>query len=438
MRRLRVGVVAVPAILILLATACSSGGNKKGGENGNIGRVSILGAGEPSEYQALQGVIDNDINKTADYVATLESNADFETQVKIRVQGGNPPDVALYPQPGSVIEQAKAGTAIALEDMGFDIDALTKTFGPYLVGLGEYNGKHYAVPTNVNLKSMIWYPKDDFDKAGYQIPKTWDELLALSDQIVADGGTPWCVGFESGGATGWPATDWMEDIMLRTAGPETYDKWVSHQIPFNDPSVKHAGEVFGDIMFHDGYVLGGADKTPSIAFGDAPAPMFQEPPGCWLHRQANFITAFFPPDAVAGQDYSFFPFPTIDDPNQKTALIAGELAVIFRNAPEVVDFVKKFSDEKVQCDQGSNAATSRISPNTTVPASCYANEILGAASETVSGALLSGDARFDASDQMPSAVGSGSFWTGMVTYLQDGPDSLDGVLNDIEKSWPAS
>src|SRR4029453_11643172 len=146
MRRVRLFVV--PAIIAVISVACGGGndeGNGGGGEN--LGRVSVLGAGEPSEYQALQSVIDNDIKKNADYVATLESNADFETQVKIRVEGGNPPDVALYPQPGSVIEQAKAGNAIALEDMGFDIDQLTNTFGPYLVGLGEYNGKHYAVPT---------------------------------------------------------------------------------------------------------------------------------------------------------------------------------------------------------------------------------------------------------------------------------------------------
>jgi alpha-glucoside transport system substrate-binding protein len=303
------------------------------------------------------------------------------------------------------------------------------------MGLSEYQGKHYAVPTNVNLKSMIWYAKDDFDKAGYQIPKTWDELLALSSQIQSDGGTPWCVGFESGGATGWPATDWMEDIMLHSAPAETYDKWVTHETPFTDPAVVHAGELFGDIMFHPGWVLGDAAQTPSIAFGDAPLPMFKEPPGCWLHRQANFINAFFPSTAKANVDYGFFPFPSI---GENTTLIGGELAVVFRNAPEVVDFLKKFSDTKVQCDQGGNAATSRISPNANVQSSCYANEILGQASETVTQALQSGDARFDASDAMPSAVGSGSFWTGMVKYLQGGPDTLEGVLADIDKSWPAS
>ena len=132
------------------------------------------------------------------------------------------------------------------------------------------------------------------------MPETWDELIALSEQIKADGSTPWCVGFESGGATGWPATDWMEDIMLRTAGPDVYDEWVAHEIPFNDEAVVHAAEVFGEVMFADGFVLGGAASTPDIAFGDAPAPMFDDPPGCWLHRQASFINSFFPEGTVVG------------------------------------------------------------------------------------------------------------------------------------------
>jgi alpha-glucoside transport system substrate-binding protein len=432
----------IPAVLVVLATACRSGNGSNSNATGtagqNIGRVSVLSAMEPQEAQALQTVVDNDINKNADYVATIEANADFEEQVKIRVEGGNPPDVAMYPQPGSVIEQAKAGKAVALEDLGLDVSKMEKDFGPYLMGLGEYNGKHYGIPTNVNLKSMIWYPKAAFDKAGYQIPGTWDQLMALSAQIQKDGGTPWCVGFESGGATGWPATDWMEDIMLRTAGPDTYDKWVTHAIPFNDPSVVKAGQLFGDVMFHPGWVLGGAAQTPSIAFGDAPLPMFKNPPGCWLHRQANFINAFFPSDAVAGKDYDFFPFPTIDDPSQKAALIGGELSVVFRNAPEVKDFVEKFADAKVQCDQGGSESTSRISPNVNVASSCYANKILAEASDVTAAAITSGNARFDASDAMPSAVGSGSFWTGMVKYMQGGPDSLQGVLDDIEKSWPTS
>jgi alpha-glucoside transport system substrate-binding protein len=286
---------------------------------------------------------------------------------------------------------------------------------------------------------MVWYPKAAFDAAGYTVPTTWDELLALSDQIVADGSTPWCVGFESGGATGWPATDWMEDIMLRTAGVDTYDQWVNHEIPFNDPAVVHAAEVFGDVMFHDGYVLGGAADTPSISFGAAPLPMFDDPPKCWLHRQANFIIAAapFPEGAEPGVDYDWFPLPPID---QEGILFAGELAVVGTagNRAEVLDFLNRFIGQEVQCAMGAVEGSSRISPNIEVGPDCYANAILADASVILTDALEAGTGGFDASDLMPPEVGSGSFWTGMVEYMQQGPDSLQGILDDIEASWPAS
>jgi alpha-glucoside transport system substrate-binding protein len=433
--------VLLPAALALMVSACGGGGggaapSAGGGGGQNKGTVNVFSAVEPEENAVLQSIADKLINSAqSDYKAEFEQSADFEEQVQIRAQGGTL-DVILLPQPGSVQAQAASGRAIALEDMGFKLDDLEATFGKYFLSLGEYNGKHYGVPTNINLKSMVWYPKDDFDAKGYQVPKTWDEMIALSDQIKADGGTPWCVGFESGGATGWPATDWMEDIMLATAGQDTYTKWLKHEIPFTDPSVKHAAEMFGQVMFTDGYVLGGASNTPSIAFGDAPGPMFDSPPKCWLHRQASFITAFFPKEAVAGTDYDWFPFPSID---QQGTLFAGELAVVFRDAPEVRDFLTRFMGTEVQCAMGKEPGSSRISPNVNVGPECYPNPILAAASQVLTKALAGeGAAGFDASDQMPTEVGSGSFWTGMVSYMQGGAASLDKVLSDIEASWPTS
>ncbi len=207
-------------------------------------------------------------------------------------------------------------------------------------------------------------------------------------------------------------------FMLRTAGPETYDKWVKHEFPFNDPAVKHSAEVFGQIMFTKGYVLGGAENTPDIAFGDAPGPMFDNPPKCWLHRQASFINSFFPKDAKAGVDYDWFPLPPID---QDGTLYAGELTVVGKNGnrPEVVDFLKRFIALDVQCKMGGVQASSRISPNVEVGADCYANTILAGASTVLTDALKSGTGRFDASDLMPSAVGSGSEWTEMINLRQE-------------------
>ena len=430
------------AVFLVIAAACSNDDEPKGGSGStggggeNTGTVNVLSAMEQGEAAAVQGAVDDNL-VDADYTVEIEGSADFEEQFPIRAEGGTL-DIALVPQPGTVKSQSEAGTIVSLEDLGLDVDALKETFGDYLMNLVEFNGEHWGIPTNVNLKSMVWYPKDDFDAAGYTVPTTWDEMLALSDQIVADGGTPWCVGFESGSATGWPATDWMEDIMLRTAGVDTYDQWVNHEIPFNDPAVVHAGEVFGDIMFHDGYVLGGAADTPSISFGTAPLPMFEDPPGCWLHRQASFIigAAPFPENAKAGVDYDWFPLPPID---QEGTLYAGEYAVIGTNGnrPEVVDFLKQFSDEPIQCAQGADPASSRVSANINVGPDCYANQILSASAAVLVDAIANDTGRFDASDMMPAEVGTGSFWTGMVTYMQDGPDSLQGVLDDIESGWPA-
>jgi alpha-glucoside transport system substrate-binding protein len=428
----------------LIATACGdddddSGGATTteaggGGQLENKGEVQLLSAGEPEETDAYQVIFDDLINAETDYQVEVVPAGDFEQQFQIQAEGGTL-DVAAVPQPGAIPDLVDKGLLVSLEDLGFDIGELNDLLGESFVALGEYNGAHYGLPTNINLKSMVWYPKAAFDAAGYTVPTTWDELIALSDKIVADGSNPWCIGFESEGATGWPATDWMEDIMLRTAGVDTYDKWVKHEIPFNDPAVKAAAEKFGEILFTPDYVLGGAAATADIAFGDAPGPMFENPPKCWLHRQASFINSFFPETAKAGVDYDWFPLPPID---QEGTLYAGELSVVGKNGnrPEVKDFLDRFIAENVQCEMGSVTASSRISPNVNVGPDCYANDILAGASEILTEALKSGTGRFDASDLMPAAVGSGSFWTGMIDYVKGGPDSLDGVLDDIEASWP--
>jgi alpha-glucoside transport system substrate-binding protein len=444
--RARLKLLAGPLLLIAGLAACGdddddSGGDEETTEDGggaatgqeeDTGSVNLLSAGEPEEVDAYQVIFDDLINSETDYEVEIEASGNFEEQFQIRAEGGTL-DVAAAPQPGAIPALVDSGSIVALEDMGFDIEELNAQLGESFVALGEYEGKHYGLPTNINLKSMVWYPKDDFDEAGYEVPETWEDMIALSDQIVEDGGTPWCVGFQSEGSTGWPATDWMEDIMLRTAGPEVYDQWVAHEIPFDDPAVVTAGETFGEIMFGEGYVLGGAEATPNIAFGDAPLPMFEDPPGCWLHRQASFINASFPEDAEAGVDYDWFTLPPID---QEGILFAGELTVAGSNRPEVVDFLERFIAEDVQCEMGGVQASSRISPNVDVGPDCYANDILADASEILTTALEEDTGRFDASDLMPAEVGSGSFWTGMIEYVQSGPDSLEGVLADIEASWP--
>ena len=427
--------MAVLAVAALVAAGCGGSSSGKPSGGGKLtGTIVMMSAGESNETSAYQTIFDKDINSKVGYKAQVVSDPNFETDFQIRAKGGTL-QVAAAPQPGALPKLADAGQIVSLEDLGFNIDQLNTLVGKSFMDLGLYKGKHWGLPTNINLKSMIWYPKKAFDAKGYKVPTTWNELMALSAKIKADGSTPWCAGFESGGASGWPATDWLEDIMLRTAGPATYDKWWKHEIPFNDPSVKKAAQLFGKVMFTPGWVLGGAKAAADLAFADAPKPMFDNPPKCWLHRQANFIAAQFPATAKAGVDYDWFEFPPID---QQGVLYGGELTVVGSHANKAVakDFLTRFIAADVQCAMGGVPASSRISPNVNVASSCYVNPILAKASTVLTSALKDGTGRFDASDLMPAAVGSGSEWTGMIKYLKEGPSVLDAVLADIEKSWP--
>lgn len=396
--------------------------------------VSVFGAPTSIEADAINGVIEEFFNGPTGSNAFFEGSDSFESQVQIRVDGGNPPDIAIYPQPGAVVAQAEQGNAIALEDMGFDIADLEARFGEYLLSLGEYEGKHYGIPTNVNFKSLVWYNIPVFEAEGYEIPATWEDLVALSEQMVADGYTPWAIGTGSDDATGWPATDWLEDIVLRQAGTDVYDGWVTNEVPFDDPAIVEATEYFDQILEGEGFVVGGKQAIPDIDFRDAPAAIIGDEPDALLHRQASFITNFFPEGSEFGTDYGVFPFPSIDGTDG--ALIAGELATVFNDRPEVREFIRIFTDEPAQCAQGSYEGVGRISPNVETSADCYSNEVVATAAESTLNALREGTARFDASDLMPPQVGSGSFWTAMNEWMRGG--DIESLLSDVQASWPAS
>jgi alpha-glucoside transport system substrate-binding protein len=396
--------------------------------------VSIFGAPTSIEGDAINAVIQEYFNEPTGANATYEGSDGFEQEVQIRVDGGNPPDIAIYPQPGAVIDQAERGNAISLESMGFDIAELEERFGDYLLSLGEYEGEHYGIPTNVNLKSLIWYNIPVFEAEGYEPPETWEDLISLSEQMVQDGYTPWVVGTGSDAATGWPATDFMEDIVLRQAGPDTYDGWVTNDVPFDDPAIEEAANTFDEVLSGEGFVVGGKAAVPDTDFRDAPAAIVGDEPDALMMRQASFIVNFFPDGAEYGTDFGVFPFPSID--GNEGALIAGELATVFNDREEVREFVRVFTDTDAQCAQGSFEGVARISPNVNTTADCYDDEVVATAAETTLNALREGTARFDASDLMPPEVGSGSFWTGMNEWMRG--EDISSVLSDIQASWPAS
>jgi alpha-glucoside transport system substrate-binding protein len=281
-----------------------------------------------------------------------------------------------------------------------------------------------------NGKSLVWYPKDDFDAAGYTVPTTWDELMQLTETIANDGDTPWCIGIESGTATGWPATDWIEDIMLRTTSLENYDAWTKGELPFTSPEVKNAVQLMSDIWLNEAYVYGGREAIVSTFFGDAPAPMFDDPPKCWLHKQGNFITSFFPADAEAGVDYDFFYLPPIDDQYGKPFLIAGDLMAAFTDRPEVEAVMQYFTyGESVKAWLAAGGA---LSPHNDASLDWYGDDVERGIAELVQQSTAF---RFDGSDLMPGEVGAGSFWKGITDYIA-GTVDMDTALQEIDAAWP--
>src|SRR5690554_4934745 len=390
------------------------------------GKVTILGTWGGHELAAFEKVLEP-FEAATGIDVQFTGTRDLPAVLTTRVAAGNPPDMAALPNPGQMLELAAGGHLVALSQI-LDMDQLREDFAPVWLEMGSYDGKLVAIVLSADLKSLVWYNPKEFAARGYQVPTTWDELLALTEQIARDGHTAWSIGLESGAASGWPGTDWIEDIMLRTAGPEVYDQWVNHGIPWTHPAVRRAFEIFGEIARNPRYVYGGPTAVLSTNFGDAVNPLFTDPPRAFLHRQASFITSFITennPGVVAGEDYDFFPLPAIDPQWGVPALGAADLIGVFRDTPETRALIRYLVTPGAQAiwvsELGKLSANRRVTPN------AYPDELTRKMAQTLVEAEVF---RFDGSDLMPPAVGSGAFWEGVLMYV--GGEDLDTVLEFIE------
>jgi len=293
--------------------------------------------------------------------------------------------------------------------------------------------KVYGLPASANVKSLIWYDQANFKATGDQMPTTLDGLLALNEQLKSQGKVPWCIAAESGQATGWPITDWIEDLVLRLAGPENYDKWVTGALKFNSPEIKPAFEYFQKIAFTDANVRGGTKSIVATNYQTGGNAIFEHPPGCYLFKQATFVAAKggFPDSVLANLDatvgVSYFPPKTVGD---NVVLGGGDLAAAFNNDSNTIK-LRNFIASK---DHGINAASvGNLSPHKTFDVSLYPNETIRKIARDVlyKATVL----RFDGSDLMPAKVGAGSFWTEPVKWIS-GQQDLDTTLNNIDASFP--
>jgi len=360
-----------------------------------------------------------------------------------RVDAGDPPNLYVTPQPGVFNDLQARGAGVDLVGSGvFTQEELDDSYTPAELALGQSSdGTQHGIFIRANFKSAIWYNPKMFDQFGYEIPETWDELIALSDQIVADGLTPWCHAFESGAASGWPGTDWIEDIVLHKDGPEVYDAWVAGEVGFSDPRIQEAFQMFLDVVLTEGYTFGGPVNALATPFGEGGNGLFSdegdEAPNCFMFKQAQFIAAFFEdnnPGVSFGEDYDFFPFPTITPEYADTVLGAGVLMGMAEDSPEAREVIRFVNTPEFQVTFAQ--FNDNVPPNNNVavdetnvpdPLARQAAAELGA-----EGAVF----RFDGSDLMPSAVGGGSFWTAILDLVSGAP--LEPTLQSLDEDFEAA
>ena len=396
-------------------------------------KVTVFGPWLGPDQENVEAVLAGFAKKTGHKVAYTGSDS-FEQQIRIDVEAGSAANVAAFPQPGLAADMAKDGFLTPLAKDTANWVRNNYAAGQSWVDLGTYAGadgkkKLYGFFYKVDVKSLVWYSPENFEDAGYKVPKTMEELKALTSRIVADKGTPWCIGLGSGGATGWPATDWVEDMMLRTQSPAIYDQWVANEVKFNDARVVAAIEEFGAFARNDKYVAGGARTVASTDFRDSPKGLFSSPPQCYMHRQASFIPAFFPEGTVVGEDADFFYFPAYASKNLgKPVLGAGTLWAITNDSPaahELMEYLRSTEAHEIWM-----ARTGFLTPHKGVNTAVFSDPTLKKMNDILLNATTF---RFDGSDLMPGGVGAGSFWTGMVDYT--GGKSAKGVADTIQSSW---
>lgn len=429
--RLMTGTAAVT----LLTSGCLSSS-----DSSNTSGTASSGPGK-SEVEVMYGfgqsqevAFQKDLNTFAaanGFKVKFTRAASWDTEIRARVAGGTPPDVGLFPQPGVMCDLATQSKVLPYDQA--TVDTVGQTLVPGFVGAGTcQDGKVYGLPAAVSVKSLLFYSQPAFKAAGYTVPKTLDEMLALTDKIRSDGKVPWCIAAESGQATGWPITDWIEDLVLREAGPDNYDKWVKGELKFNSPEIKPAFEYFQKIAFTNGNVLGGAKAIASINFQTGGNGLFKNPAGCYLFKQATFIAApgGFPDSVVANLDteVGVAPFPPKEAGNNPV-LSGGDLTSAFNNDANTIK-LRNFIASK---DNGIEAGKAGFfSPHKTFDVSLYPNKTLQTIAKDV--LYASSAARFDGSDLMPAKVGAGTFWTEPIKWVT-GQADLDEALDKIDSSF---
>jgi alpha-glucoside transport system substrate-binding protein len=406
-----------------LLEACGAGASTTGVKKLDV--LSVWGADELASFKAVVAPFTQQNGITINTESTRDLNATLTT----RIAGNNPPDIAILPNPGKMQQEAKAGHLIKLDSF-LDMNQIHSDYAKAWTDLGSYNGHLYAIFFKAANKGTIWYNPQQFTANGYTIPSSWSDLITLSQTIAGSGKYPWSMGVSSGAASGWPAADWIAQIYLNQSGPDMYDKWVAHQIPWTDPSIAQAFQYFGQIAAGTHFINGAPQSILATAFADATFPPYKSPPTAYMNYLGDFAAGFIAkqfPSLQAGTGYNFFPFPTINQTYAGAITGGADVVTAYKNNDAVQKLMKYLATadaQKIWVQRGGFTSV-----NKSVPLSAYPDKVAQNSAQQLTSASLY---RFGADDLMPAAV-ENAFWQAMLSYIGN-PGSLNSILQSMEST----
>ncbi len=377
---------------------------------------------EKADFLAIASYCDANYHTKITY---QQSSSDYNTELATRVQGGNAPDVGFLSVPATIKPYVAGGS---LQPLTFlNTAKLQSQYSPFWINLGTVSGKLYAIYMKADVKSLVWYSPKKFQQGHYAIPATWNDLIALSQKMVAQGKHPWAFGASSG----WTLTDFLENVYLQSAGPQMYDKWVAHTIPWTDPSIKHAFQLMSQIIGNDRMIAGGRSRALSQLW-DAGAKQMVIDPSAEFFQEATFVGAGLRgdlPTDVEGVDYSAFPFPRLGTWSTTPVEVGPNGVVMFHDTPGARALVTCLTDPNALAQWAKRGGF--ISPNNATSMDSYPDALTRSFANLLIQAGKAGLVRGDASDLMPASLGSDYEFTALQKWFQN-PSNIDGVLADLE------
>lgn len=409
-----------------LLEACGGGNNGTSvTQSKSVDLVNVWTGPEQDSFNAVVAPWKQQTGNTI----KLETTRDLDTLLTSRLQANNPPDMAVLPNPGKMQQLAKEGKLVKL-DTFLDMSQIRKDYASSLVDLGSYKGNLYAIFYKAANKAMVWYSPTQFTSNNYQVPATWQDMITLSTNIANSGKFPWSMGVAAQAASGFPSADWIAQIFLNNSGPDLYDKWVAHQIKWTDPSISQAFQMFGQIAHGPNFINGAPQSILATGFQQASFLPFTTPPQAYMYYEADFIESFLTaqfPNAKAGTDFNFFPFPTINQQFAGAITGGADVVVALKNTTAVQSLMKYMATAQAQEIWVKRGGFTSL--NKSVDLSAYPDPVAQASAKQLASAPIF---RFGADDLMPSAV-EDAFWTATLNYISH-PDQLSSILDTMEST----